>query len=252
MRFAMMVVAVGLVMGAPIVAPTSVMNKAEAQSDTTALAEERTLQAQLVALAQAGNTAGIQQLIQIKIAQGKGAMVAKVAKAVANMGAQLAGTDPNNAAALVNAAIMIAGDPAVTAADSTVTNAVALAAGAAVSRMWDDSGATVRSTQNGTEVMSGNPATLAAMNSIVRAVNSSSNRSFRNTVYTNAPAGGKKALDSNRPGNNQQFGGTTTTTPTVRHTTRNRVSAPPRPRIPRNTVVPIIIEPNPQQAGSPT
>ncbi|WP_417465854.1 hypothetical protein, partial [Kordiimonas sp.] len=62
MRLAIVVAACGLVFAAPIVAPTSVMSKAEAQA-TTMTMEERTLQAQVVALAQAGDTYGLNSLV---------------------------------------------------------------------------------------------------------------------------------------------------------------------------------------------
>ncbi|NVJ69950.1 MAG: hypothetical protein HWE08_06325 [Alphaproteobacteria bacterium] len=259
MRFAALLLALGLVMGAPI-APTGLMNKAEAQAATMTM-EEQQLQAQLVALAQAGDTDGIKTLIRTKIAQGKASMVAKVAKAVANMGASLAVSDATSAAALVNAAVLIANDPSVSAADSTVSSQVATAAGLAMARMWDASGATVTFANGQQEVRSNNPTMLAAVNSIVAAVNASSNSSFRNTVYTNAPPGGMKALDSNRPQNNQQASGGGTggvgggqLTGTTRTTTRRTVQTPVVTPTTTDTVtVPVVPEPNPgQSSGSPT
>jgi len=247
MRLVMMIAALGFVLGAPI-APTGVMNKAEAQANTSVSTEQRQLQAQLTALARAGNTDGIKALIALKIQQGKAGMVAKVAKAIARSGASLAASDATGAAALVNAAILIAGDPAVTAADSTVTQQVALTAGIVIATLWNSSGAQVNDVHGGQSLVARNATQLAAMNSIVNAVNASSNSNFRNTVYSNAPSGGKKALDANRPQNNQQTGGGTGGTQQTGSTTNSRTRTTNT-----NTVeVPEVPEPNPSQAGSPT
>ena len=133
MRLAILIAAFGLVATVPALSPVFAP-AAEAQAASQSV-EEQQLQAQLVALAQAGDTAGAKALVATKIRQGKAAMVAKVVKSIATMGANMASNDPSGAAALVNIAVVIAADQAVSGADDTVENAVGDAAKAAVVTM---------------------------------------------------------------------------------------------------------------------
>jgi hypothetical protein len=256
MRFMAIFLALGLVMGAPL-APTSLINKAEAQA-TSSTTEEQTLQAQIVALAQAGDTEGIKTLIAQQVTQGKAGMVAKVAKAIALSGAMLVRTDPTGAAALVNAAVLIASDSSVVAADSTVTSDVAQSAAVAVSNLWDSSGASVNITSGAPVLVGSDPARLAALSSIVTTVKSSSNSSLASDFYTSAPPGGKKGFDAVTVQNNQtggtggtgQPGGTASTNTTTRTTNTPLVVTP---TITTTVEVPVVPEPNPNQSGgSPT
>lgn len=59
-------------------------------------------------------------------------MVASVAKSMASTGVSLASSDSSSSAALIKAAVLIAGDSAVSAADNTVANAVGASAAQAV------------------------------------------------------------------------------------------------------------------------
>ena len=133
MRLAILVAAFGLVATLPAVSPVFAP-AAEAQAVSSTV-EQQQLQAQIIALAQAGQTDQIKSLVALKVRQGKAGMVANVVKAIATMGANLAGTDPNNSATLVNIAVVLAADPSVSGADSTVESAVGEAAKAAVVTM---------------------------------------------------------------------------------------------------------------------
>lgn len=90
--------------------------------------QERTLEAQLVALSQAGNIGAVKTLMNQKIAQGQSAALAKVAQSIANIAEQLALADPEGAASLIQAAVIVASNPSVANADQNVASAVGSAA----------------------------------------------------------------------------------------------------------------------------
>lgn len=93
---------------------------------------ERTLQAQIVALAQAGNTAGLNALVQAQVRAGRAASLARVVASISTMAVNLANVDPQNSAALMAVAVEIASDPAVSAADITLETTVGSAANTVV------------------------------------------------------------------------------------------------------------------------
>ncbi|WCL53383.1 hypothetical protein [Gimibacter soli] len=198
----------------PVVTPAAV---AQAVSESM---EERQLQAQIIALAQAGNTAGIQQLVGIKLAQGKGAMVAKVAKSIAAMGQSLASSDTQSSAALINVALTLANNPAVAAADNTLVDAVGEAAANAAYAMTAT-----------------DPASSANIQSFVASINNGPLQ----MAYMNANVGGGSNTQTVQTAQNTQQATQQNTTTVVR--------VVPQPVTPE---VPVIVEPNPDQSGSPT
>ena len=226
MRFAILIAAFGIMTGAPALVP-SLAPAAYAQAATLTL-EERALQAQIVALANAGDTAGLNSLIARQTTLGNAASLAKVAKAIAANGASLASSNPTGAAALVNAAILIASDTSVAAADDTVGAAVGASASLASVIMGRSSDT--------------DAAAAAARISVVTAAKSSSNTNVGLSFYQNGDSATKRAYDGVVvQGNSQQQGGQQ----------QNRIvrRAPLRPT---GSDVPAVIEPNPAQSGSPT
>ncbi|WP_020400353.1 hypothetical protein [Kordiimonas gwangyangensis] len=221
MRLAILVAAFGLVATLPAVSPVFAP-AAEAQA-VSAQVEQNQFQAQIIALAQAGQTDQIKNLVALKVRQGKAAMVAAVVKNIATMGANLAGTDPNSSATLVNIAVVLAADPSVSAADSTVESSVGESAKAAVVAMNDST----------------NPNAIPAAASIQTGV--ASNASTATQQYYTASNGGQQQTGSTQTVNNAQ---------TVRRTSTRTVVV-----VGGDTSgtgdIPIVIE-NPNQSGSPT
>ncbi|WP_420430425.1 hypothetical protein [Kordiimonas sp.] len=234
MRFAMLIAAFGIMTGAPALvpalSPAAHAQAAAALTPTVVLTPaEQALQTQIVTLANAGDTAGLNALIEQQTAFGNAATLAKVAKAVAESGVSLVSSNPTGAAALVNAAMLIASDTSVAAADNTVGSAVGASASLAVVLMG-------RSAE-------GDADAAAAVISVATAAKLSSNTSVGESFYANGDTRAKQAYDRVVPP-------TTTTTPTTPTTqTVQRRQTPPPP--PQEPVVPIVPEPNPSQAGSP-
>ena len=110
-----------------------------AQTPTTMTAQERTLEAQLIAHSQAGNIGAVRALMNQKIAQGQSAALAKVAQSIANIAEQLSLTDPQNAASLIQAAVIVASNPSVANADQNVAAAVGSAAARIVKKVQSTS-----------------------------------------------------------------------------------------------------------------
>jgi len=230
MRLAIMVAALGLVMGAPVVAPTALMNKAEAQAATGAIsAEERSLEAQITALAQAGNTAGLQAFINVQVNAGRAGMLARIARRVAASGQSLAGTDTATAARLANAAILIASNSSVAAADTTVEA---------------DVGGTAAQTAATLSAL--DPASSASIQQTAAAAGSSNLVASFMTGGSNT----QTATVGGEQGGNQQTGAIITTGTTTTRTVQTPVVTP----ITTDTItVPVVPEPNPgQSGGSPT
>jgi hypothetical protein len=224
MRLAILVAALGIVTGVPALAP-SLSSAAQAQAVSSSV-EQNQLQAQIIALAQSGQTEQIKQLVALKIRQGKAGMVANVVKAIATMGANLAGVDPDNSAVLVNIAVELAADPAVSGADSTVESTVGEQAKTAVVTLSNSS----------------NPNAVAASASIQSNVATNGSSATQNTYVASTGGGG-----------GQQQTGSTQTVQTGTTTTR-RTNTPlvVTPTTTTTVEVPVVPEPNPGQAGSPT
>ncbi|WP_417465856.1 hypothetical protein [Kordiimonas sp.] len=200
MRLAIVVAACGLVLAAPMVAPTVLMNKAEAQATATLPQAE-----------QASVDAAIDAVL---------ANTALTADQITQQIATIVQNSSNPAAAAKRVSAKVAGT-------SGLSTAVVQATGAGLMQVV-------------TNLQSSDPATAS---DIQVTVAMSSSADFQ-IGYVNGPT-----TQTQVAGGNQQTG--TTTTPVVRRTTTRRVT-PPRPRVPTTPVVPIIIEPNPDQAGSPT
>ncbi len=237
MRLAIMVAAVGLVMGAPVVAPTAFMNKAEAQATTTD--PTSTLQAELIAAA--GNATLLDQIIAREQAAGN---AANLATALANASVALVATDLAGAGELVKKAV----DVAQGVSDRTTAEAVGAAASTIATTAIQRGDARL-SADITTKVAIGRSTDVA-----IGFVNAGGSAG-RNIPQVGGGTGGEVGGGGQQQQGNLQLTGatrttTTPTTPVVRRTTRRVV--PPRPRIPTTPTVPIIIEPNPQQAGSPT
>ncbi len=229
MRFALVLLALGLVMGAPV-APTSVMSQAHAQAATSQEQLETALAAQL--LAAAGNSASLSAIIAREQSIGRGALLAR---ALARAAQSLAtGGNSGQAATLMTQAISIASGQ-----DASTQQAVGTAAGQVVAQITN------------TDPASASRIASSAANSGTTTLQMaySAGQSNQQVAGTGLVGGGGGTGGSQ---GTQQLGGTTrTTTPVVRRTTRRVV--PPRPRIPTTPTVPIVPEPNPQQAsGSPT
>lgn len=221
MRLAILVAAFGLVATLPAVSPVFAP-AAEAQA-VSAQVEQNQLQAQIIALAQAGQTDQIKNLVALKVRQGKAGMVAAVVKNIATMGANLAGTDPSNSATLVNIAVVLAADPAVSGADSTVEATVGDQAKAAVVALG----------------ASNNPNAVAASASIQSGVANNASSTTQQTYV--ASTGGQQQTGSTQTVNNTQ---------TVRRTSNRTVVVVGGDNTGTGDI-PIVIE-NPNQSGSPT
>ena len=217
MRLAIVIAACGLVLAAPMVAPTALINEAEAQSATA----QSALEAEI--LAAAGNPGALQAIINREQAAGRSA---GLARAMANASVTLAATDLNGASALVVQAVSIAQNVNDQAAEEAVGSAAS----------------TVAST-----AMAQNQPQIAANISTEVAVGRSTNVAIG---FVNAGGSAGTSVASNTQSTTQTTTPTTTTQQT--NQTRTVVVVPPRPTTPTTPVVPIVPEPNPQQAGSPT
>lgn len=222
MRLAILVAAFGLVATLPAVSPVFAP-AAEAQA-VSAQVEQNQLQAQIIALAQAGQTDQIKNLVALKVRQGKAGMVATVVKNIATMGANLAGTDPSNSATLVNIAVVLAADPAVSGADSTVEATVGDQAKAAVVALG----------------ASNNPNAVAASASIQSGVATYASNATQQTYMTSTGNAGQQTGSTQTANNTQTVRRTSTRTVVVVGGDTSGTED-----------VPIVIE-NPNQSGSPT
>jgi hypothetical protein len=216
MRIAIMVAAFGVMMGASAMAPSALMPHASAQA-VSATTEERALEARLVALAQAGDLEGVRSLVAAQVQAGNSGMVARIARRIAALGEQLASVDAVNSGALAAAAVAIVGNPSVASADADVAADVGEAAGRVAA-----------------EVATTNPDAAAA---VQQAVATSGNTALQ-TAYISSQSGGG--------------GNDTGDTPVVTPTPPVRVVTVRRPVIPPEPEVPVPVEPNPAQGGSPT
>lgn len=215
MRFAILIAAFGIVTGVPALAPSlSSAAHAQAQVDAPLTAEEQALQAQIVALAQSGNTAGLNSLIQQQVRAGRGASLAKIAKRVGVMAQSLAAADSQTAAALVNAAVIVASNPSVAAADSSVSTDVGANAASVVNAIQQNDPMSAASVQ-----------TSVAVNGNVA----------MQTAYASPPTTTTTTTT------------TTTPTPTIQRPVVRRTPVIP----PSEPVIPVVPEPNPEQSGSP-
>ncbi|WP_020400345.1 hypothetical protein [Kordiimonas gwangyangensis] len=80
--------------------------------------EQQTIQSQLVALAQAGDWAGFQSVVDIQVAAGKSNVLAAIADSLSSMGLALADTDDTAAVALELAALALVDNQSVSAVDT--------------------------------------------------------------------------------------------------------------------------------------
>ena len=223
MRFAIAIAAFGFVASLPVAAP--VFTPA-ALAQTTATAEERALEAQIVALAQAGNVQGIRLLLAAQVRAGKSATLARVARRVAVIAEQIAATDADGAASLVNAAVIVASNPSVAASDTTVSNDVGTSAQNVVQ--------TVQTTD---------PQASASIQVTVASEGSTD-------VQTGFVGGTTTTTTTETPTTTPT---TTTTTTTTQQQTGSTTPVVVTPVIiPTEPETPVPVEPNPAQSGSPT
>ncbi|SDE62541.1 hypothetical protein SAMN04488071_3430 [Kordiimonas lacus] len=211
MRLAIAIAAFGLVLGAPVVVPTSFMNQAEAQSTATLPAAE-----------QASVDAAIDAVL---------ANTALTADQITQQIATIVQNSSNPAAAAKRVAAKVSSTPG-------LSTAVVQATGAGLMQVV-------------TNLQSTNPAVAS---DIQVTVAMSSSADFQ-IGYVNGPTTVAQLGGNNQQTGGQQAGGQqqgSTQTPVVRRTTTRRTIVPPRPRIPTTPIVPVIVEPNPAQAGSPT
>ncbi|WP_417456624.1 hypothetical protein [Kordiimonas sp.] len=103
MRLVILVAAFGVMGGVVTLSPT-LSPAVEAQS----VSEQQTVQAQLIALAQAGNWAAFNSLVDTQVAAGRAGMLATIAGNISTMGLTIADTDTSSAVALSLAAMAIA------------------------------------------------------------------------------------------------------------------------------------------------
>ncbi|MBV1900602.1 MAG: hypothetical protein KUG56_02900 [Kordiimonadaceae bacterium] len=256
MRYAIIVAAFGLVLGAPVLAPTSLMPAAVAQT-----AAETALQIELIAAA--GDADALAAIIARENAAGN---TDGLATALASASVTLAATDVAGAAVLVIQAVTVAED-----SDSVeVLTAVGTAASTVATTALDNNDVD----------------TAVAIE--VKAVESSSTELALQYGSAGAMAGtsvqqigGDDDQGGNQGGNNQGDDGgddddaaggddtttptSDTTTPTGDDTTPTTPDTPPPPSsalasiglpIPPTSLtiptIPVVIEPNPAQSGSPT
>ena len=135
MRVGILVAALGMVVGVPVVA-SSLAPAAMAQDGAEAISpEEMVLEGKIVAMAQAGNTEGIDALIESEVRQGRSAMLARVAKRIAAQARAIAKDFSDESVAMIKAAVSIASNQSVIEADNTVETAVGVDAQEAKSAM---------------------------------------------------------------------------------------------------------------------
>lgn len=218
MRFAIAIATFGFIASLPVAAPVFTP-AAVAQSAVTA--EEQTLQAQMVALAQAGDVAGLRALLANQIRLGNAAVVARVSRRVATLAQQISSTDPVASSQLINAAVIFISNPSVSAVDPTGQGTVGSTAANIVN--------TIQTTD---------PNAAASVQTTV-AVEGTVDVQIGYTSPVTTPT------DTD----------TTTTTPTVTTPTPTTGNDTPPvirpPLIPTAPDIPIPVEPNPQQGGSP-
>jgi len=231
MRLAIVVAAFGLALGAPMFAPTNLMPQAEAQAANDALQAE--------ILAAAGNDAALAAIVAREQAAGNSA---GLASALANAATSLAATDISAAATLVIQAVNIAQG----VGDTNIVNAVGVAASTVATTAMDRGDAMLASNIT-TQVAIGRSTDMAM--AFVNAGGSAGRVVPRGN--TGGDTGGGQQQGGDDDGNQQQGGQQqtgNTNTPVIQQPVVRR-TAPPRPIEP---TVPIVPEPNPSQAGSPT
>lgn len=220
MRYAIMVAAFGMVLGAPVLAPTALMSVAVAQA-ATLTAAEIALDAELVAAA--NDPDALAAIISRETAAGN---VNGLARGLARASRALAATDVGGAAALVIQAVTVA-----EGADDNAQTEVGAAASAVAT-----------TAQN-----SGDSTTAA---NVETAVASSSDADVQITYVNNGGSAGTPVLTTggDTTGGTPPVGGDGT--PPVGDTTPPAPAGGPPVRPPQVVVViPEIPEPNPVQAG---
>jgi len=229
MRLVMMIAALGFVLGAPGLAPTSLMGKAAAQAASQEALEAR-LAAQL--LAAAGNSAALAAIIAREQSIGRSALLAR---ALARAAQSLAtGGNSGQAATLMTQAISIA-----SGTDDSTQQSVGTAAGQVVAQITN------------TDPASASRIASAAANSGTTTLQMAYSAGTSNQQVATNQLGGPGGGGGGNQGTGQLggTGGLTGLTRTPTRTTTRTVTRPTRPDTP---TVPVIVEPNPSQSGSPT
>ncbi|TNE61430.1 MAG: hypothetical protein EP335_15710 [Alphaproteobacteria bacterium] len=134
MRILILVAATGMLVGFNSSLP-GLQPAANAQT----LTAEQTLQAQISALARAGDTAGLSALIDREVTAGRADMLANIAESLADMGLTIAGADPDGATAFELAAIQITGNATVRSRKPGLIATVGRAAGQVQARLASSS-----------------------------------------------------------------------------------------------------------------
>lgn len=163
------------------------------------VSEQQTVQAQLIALAQSGDWAGFQTVVNAQLGMGRATMLATIAGNISSMGLAVADSDGASAVALSLAAMAIVDNAAVSAANTSLGALVGSNAG-----------------QVKAKITRRNPAGAAALAS---------------AAARNSAPGLMVAYNTGQS-NNQQTG--STNTPVVVVVRRN----PPRPDTPEIPIVP--------------
>lgn len=116
MRLVILVAAFGM-LGATLALSPTFSPAAQAQSATP---QQQGVQAQLVALAQAGDWEGFSAFATAQVGAGNAAMLAGIADAMADMGLALADSDDASATAMTLAALALVEDPSVNNANASL------------------------------------------------------------------------------------------------------------------------------------
>ena len=199
--------ALGVAVGLPL-APAAWMPEAQAQAQS--VSQQQAVQAQLIALAQAGDWTGFQAIVNTQLAAGRAGMLATIAGNISDMGLALADSDGISAVALSLAALSLVDQRSIYIANTALASTVGANAGKVKSK-----------------IARRNPAGAAALASAA-ARNSAPSLMV---AYNAAQVTGQ-----------QQTGSTNRVVVVVRRT----------PQRPGNSDVPVVLEPNPAQSGSPT
>ncbi|MFC3050756.1 hypothetical protein [Kordiimonas pumila] len=203
MRFAILIAAFGVMATVPAFVP-ALSPAVYAQS----VSQQQAVQAQLIALAQSGDWADFEAIVNTQLAAGRAGMLATIAGNISSMGLAVADNDSNSAVALSLAAMALVDNSSINSADTSLATTVGNNAGAVKAK-----------------VARRNPAGAAALAS---------------AAARNSAPGLMVAYNAGQSGGQQT--GSTNSVVVVRQT-------PPRPGA---SEIPVVVEPNPAQSGSPT
>lgn len=147
MRLVMMIAAFGLWAVTPFIVSTAALGDAPAARPILT-AGEQALQIRMVTFAEEGDEEAIRVVLNEYIAAGEADTIVRVAKAVANLALQVAGTSCDQSARLIGAAITLVSDPAVSGSDPATAAYVGILAAQLVKATQSDNPAAAATVQS--------------------------------------------------------------------------------------------------------